>query len=123
MKLKLLSTGIAALALLPIATTAVTETASAASISEPQSEQNISVRNNHGIFDASGYVHVYPHFATKYFLNDNGDFSIWNQSTFDGNSWFAISQIAVTKDGTYFHQTGSRYWINGNECDYSSSIY
>ena len=122
MKLKLLSTGIAALALLPIATTAVTETASAASISKPQSVQNISVRNNYGIFNASGYVHVHPHFAAKYVIDGTGALVTWGGSTFDGDSWFKISQIYFTSDGTYFHQAGSVFWISGNECEYSGPI-
>ena len=123
MKLKLLSTGIAALALLPMATTAVTETASAASISKPQSAQNISVRNTYGIFDASGYVHVGPHFATKYVMDNTGSLNAWDGSTFDGGSWFKISQIDVTQNVTYFHQAGSIFWISGYDCDYSTSKY
>ena len=121
MKLKLLSTGVAVLALLPI-TTVFTQTADAATINVPQVTNNISKRDIYNIYSTSGTISIISGYAPVYKINysNNGSFQQILGRFLRVGTVMNVDEIAITSEGIYYHLTynGPSEWVSAKDCVY-----
>lgn len=120
MKLKLLSTGIAALALLQIASTAVTQTVSAATVNTPVATTQTVKPSTFAIFNISGQATT-SRFAPVYAYDANSGATTAELGVFlSKDTTFEFDKISYSNTGHYlYHISGnnSEYsWIDANDC-------
>lgn len=119
MKLKLLSTGIAALALLPMATTAVTQTASAATVNKPVATTQTVKPSTFAIYYISGQATTSKKaYFCRYYENTAG-IPIDPNHTLDPQTTFQFDKIGYTMGVYFYHVAGDNdlySWIMANDC-------
>ena len=119
MKLKLLSTGIAALALLPMATTAVTQTASAATVNKPVATTQTVKPSTFAIYYISGQATTSRTASLCGYQESNGSIPVDPVRTLSPNTTFKFDKIAYSMGFYLYHIAGdndSFSWILAEDC-------
>lgn len=119
MKLKLLSTGIAALALLPITTAAVSQTVSADTVNQPVVTKQTVKPSTFAIFNISGQATTCKNAYYCGYNKYSGAVSVDGNHIMPINTTFKFDKIAHTMSFYLYHIAGdnSEYsWIDANDC-------
>ena len=119
MKLKLLSTGIAALALLPITTAAISQTASAATVNTPVANTQTVKPSTFAIFNISGQATTSRNASLCYYYPNSGAVQVDPVRTLPMNTTFQFDKIAYTMGLYFYHIAGDNdnfSWIDANDC-------
>lgn len=119
MKLKLLSTGIATLALLPITTAAISQTASAATVNTPVATTQTVKPSTFAIYYISGQATTSRDtFACGYEQN-SGAIPVYHSLPMPKDTTFKFDKIAYSMGYCLYHIAGvtDEYgWIDANDC-------
>ena len=119
MKLKLVSTGIAALALLPIPSTAVTQTANAATVNQPVAYTQTVKPSTFAIYYISGQATTSRFAFVCGYDQDSGAIPVSSSQGLPKDTTFKFDEIAYSMGYYLYHIAGdnSEYsWINANDC-------
>ena len=120
MKLKLLSIGIAALALLPIASTAVTQTANAATVNQPVAHTQTVKPSTFAIFNISGQATTSRNAFIYAYDVHSGAITPELGVLLRKDVTFEFDKIAYSNTGHYLYhdvgENGEYSWIDANDC-------
>lgn len=119
MKLKLLSTGIVTLTLLPITTAAISQTASAATVNTPVATTQTVKQSTFVIYNVSGQATT-KRTAHAYAPDDiTGSISVSPDRIILANTTFSFDKITIVQGHTFYHVVGalgSDSWIDSDDC-------
>ena len=119
MRLKLLSTGIATLALLPIASTAVTQTANAATVNQPVAHTQTVKPSTFAIYYISGQATTSRNTYCCGYDEHSGAIPVANDHWMAKDTTFNFDKIAYCRGICLYHVAGATEefsWINADAC-------
>ena len=119
MKLKLLSTGIAALALLPIASTAVTQTVNAATVNQPVAHTQTVKPSTFAIYYISGQATTSENTYFCGYDENSGAIPVSPDHWMLKDTTFKFDKIAYCRGFYLYHMAGATdefSWINADAC-------
>ena len=119
MKLKLLSTGIAALALLPITTAAISQTASAATVNTPVATTQTVKPSTFAIYYISGQATTSRNTYFCGYDENSGAIPVSSDHWMLKDTTFKFDKIAYCRGFYLYHiagATGEFSWIDADAC-------